>query len=331
MPLDDLPDRIERKAREYASRPEVRVGGVALILGAVVGEIADGDLLEKLHVKETSEVQRFREAASRIARIPGWTSGSLALGGSLLTGSPVAAAGAVGFGIGVGASALHKKLDRVREKAFLGPEEAEDRGTVEDRATRAWRVQKIDVPDDQPIEFKYHALGDLMNRLAVEGSHVSLVKEKAREATSGADTVQDKAVAIGQWILDNVHYLHDEEMEYATLDSQVVPEANGTLEIFQTPDRTIESGYGDCDCMSILFHAMARASGFWSFWRLISQVDGKNYHHVYNVVPLPNGTELPIDTVPVKTPAGYRWHPLGWEGRYVGKMDVYPQKLSAGS
>jgi len=164
--------------------------------------------------------------------------------------------------------------------------------------------------------------------LAVEGSHDPLVVRKAKEVSVGANGPEAKARALADWITRTVVYVHDEDMPYAALHPEFVePEDNGSLEVFQSARRTLESGYGDCDCRAVLFAAMLRALREYSFFRLVSQENPDIYSHIYNCVPLGGDQYLSVDTTPVLSGDSYTFHDIGWECRRTGQMDIFPQSI----
>jgi transglutaminase-like putative cysteine protease len=79
-----------------------------------------------------------------------------------------------------------------------------------------------------------------------------------------------------------------------------------TVELVQTPEKTLELGYGDCDDKSTLLAAMLDATGHPArFWAV--GFDGQGFSHVL-VEALVGETWVPLETI-LDVPVG--WRPPG--------------------
>jgi hypothetical protein len=84
---------------------------------------------------------------------------------------------------------------------------------------------------------------------------------------------------------------------------------------YQTVRATLEAGAGDCDDLTILFAALAKAVGFENIVARIVSVHGATWDHIYPLVKLPRGGWIPMD-------ATEQGKPLGWEyTRIAAKRD----------
>lgn len=114
--------------------------------------------------------------------------------------------------------------------------------------------------------------------------------------------------AIGEWVRDNISYRN----HITGRDS------------FQTAQRTLALGSGDCDQVTVLTNSMLATIGIPVAMRIISMDYNKPYHHIYALAGLrktdalsggPNDNKwIPIDTTNKK-------QPIGWEPPYAKKRD----------
>jgi hypothetical protein len=77
------------------------------------------------------------------------------------------------------------------------------------------------------------------------------------------------------------------------------------VDCFQSPDRTLEFGGGDCDDGTILICSALESVGFETMGRVIQTKDADTYNHIYGLVVLPGGV-MPLD-LSVNQPCG--WEP----------------------
>lgn len=80
-----------------------------------------------------------------------------------------------------------------------------------------------------------------------------------------------------------------------------VRDING-VETIQTPEKTLEYGYGDCDDKSTLLASLLEATGHPTRFVAIS-LDGKNYCHVFPETLLGRNTWIALEATE-KWPAG---------------------------
>ena len=70
-------------------------------------------------------------------------------------------------------------------------------------------------------------------------------------------------------------------------------------DLFQHPFRTLQTGAGDCDCMSAVLGAMLMSVGYTVRLRVIQSIEAKDWNHIYVLVGMPPGD-----------PEGMTWVPL---------------------
>jgi len=99
-----------------------------------------------------------------------------------------------------------------------------------------------------------------------------------RNATGGARQKDKKgqALAIGQWVQDNIYYVHE------------LPER------FQTVHETLRTRAGDCDDTAQLVNSLLESIGIQSQYCCM-QIDFV-WKHIFPCAVMPNGALLPLDT-----------------------------------
>jgi hypothetical protein len=323
--VDATLDRAKRKLREYAHRREAKVAAGGVLIGALLGELSSGKIRQDLGFKGTRETALTEQMAKRIGTLAERHGPSLMTGAALLTGRTDALAGTLGVTVGLAAAEIHRDAPPFKLRTLTG-KLPEKKPLLE----RAWEAQRIDYPETLPTEEKFQLLGDLINRLAVEGSYDPAVRQVADEACQLVDgSIRSYAEAVGNWVVQNTKYVLDEEMPY--VGEQGIEKEHDAVEIFQEAGQTLASGIRDCDCAVILVAAMLRTQGIWSYARMISQdLPAADFTHIYNVVPLydeQGEPEFVVDTTPVRTPFGYVQKPIGWEPERLASTTVLFQPL----
>ncbi len=316
----------KRRLEEVAHRDSTKAAVAGGLVGVILGELASGRTRTDLGFAGTKETVLAEAMARKLASIAEKHTGTIltvaAAGGA---GRSTTLMGGVGLVAGMAAAQVHADAPPLGRIGILSGK-FENRG---DLLERTWKAERIDIDDSMPSEEKFKILGDLINKLVVEGSYDPLVIEKSNEACEFVDgTTESYGRCVAQWVRDHVRYVLDEEMPYAG-EGGVETEPDGSLEIFQEPGRTIESGVADCDCYTILILSMLRAQNVRGVARMISQdlVPGA-YSHIFPVVPLDDEQgELVLDITPVKTWGGFRPMPIGWVPESTSSMTVLLQPL----
>lgn len=76
------------------------------------------------------------------------------------------------------------------------------------------------------------------------------------------------------------------------------------FDAFQTPNKTLELGAGDCDDATSLLGALCRSIGYPVKSRVVHLKGQPTWGHIYLVAKLPNGEWIPLDPT-VKAPPGW--------------------------
>ncbi|MFH1689726.1 MAG: transglutaminase domain-containing protein [Candidatus Eisenbacteria bacterium] len=82
------------------------------------------------------------------------------------------------------------------------------------------------------------------------------------------------------------------------------------IDLFQHPMRILESGAGDCDCMTIILGSMLMSVGYSVKMRVIRGRGARDWNHIYLLVGLPRGAPkqwVPLDASVPDAPPG--WQP----------------------
>lgn len=170
------------------------------------------------------------------------------------------------------------------------------------------RTLKGDLTDIPNGEQGNLATVSIMAKLARQKSTNLLVRQLAIKILNDADTKShnhlDEAIAIGEWVKNNVRYMKD---------------PHGT-ELLQDPILMIEKCEkgecrGDCDDMSLLTATLLVSIGIQPFFKIVrwTKKDG-NYNHIYVVVREGNfkepKREFVIDPILKDKPIGYENKPF---------------------
>jgi len=134
-----------------------------------------------------------------------------------------------------------------------------------------------------------HMLGDFR-------SHPQIRELALRILKSGHVPQRDKkaqALAIGQWVQDNVYYVHE------------LPER------FQTPLETLRLGAGDCDDSTTLICSLLETVGIPS-QLVCMQVDGQWKHIFPAAIMQQTGALLPLDSTVRDIPVTSVTNPCAW-------------------
>lgn len=325
-------ENLQKKAVKAIQSPQAALLAGSAIAGALLATGASGELGDRLGVPQSKSRTKLEQTAARLQASVENVTGSLLVTGSAIGNTSMAAIG-VGTeaGIALGKQVEVEAANIPEPKAPPAPTKLMGYGVRRDLGRKAYEVQKIEVPDNVPSAVKYKMLGDILCKIAVEGSNEPTVIRAAKEITAGAVTPEEKALAVAQWVKRNVRYVLDEKNPKALRSPDLFKrEPDGSLEIFQYPSHTLSSRVADCDDQSLLVTALLRAVGVYTKWRLISQ-DPENpevYSHIFPVAVFKGGTEMPLDTTPIIGPLGMRSYiPFGAEAENTGHTDVLPQPL----
>lgn len=101
-----------------------------------------------------------------------------------------------------------------------------------------------------------------------------------------------QAIAIGQWVQDNIYYVHE------------MPER------FQTPLETLRLMAGDCDDSTVLIASMLETIGIQS--QLVCMSLNGVWKHIFPAALLPNGNLLPLDSTMKDFPVNSVTNPCAW-------------------
>lgn len=120
-----------------------------------------------------------------------------------------------------------------------------------------------------------------LRRVVTEARMKPQIRAKAMSIIQNAGCPsRDKkcqAIAIGQWVQDNVYYVHE------------LPER------FQTPEETLRTLSGDCDDSTVLIACLLETIGIQS--QLVCMKIGMNWSHIFPVAIMePSRKWLPLDS-----------------------------------
>jgi len=140
----------------------------------------------------------------------------------------------------------------------------------------------------------------LMAQVAKQYKVDPLIRQTAARAISGVNEKDDlaEAAALQDWVRAHIRYTGD------VLD----------VETLQTPDYTLQEGYGDCDDQATLLAAMLMAVGIPAAYCAVG-VDGEPYSHVMTFAGLRGynqyvALETTLTTDPkTHEPVGPGWFP----------------------
>jgi transglutaminase-like putative cysteine protease len=104
-----------------------------------------------------------------------------------------------------------------------------------------------------------------MTRQAVRSEWMLVLSRAIARTVPTANDKLSEATAIFEWIRDNVKYVKDPV----------------GVEMITTPQKLIETGAGDCDCLSMLLAAMVESIGIPARFVAIQTKPEMGYNHVY--------------------------------------------------
>ena len=128
-----------------------------------------------------------------------------------------------------------------------------------------------------------------MARLVQRYRSVPVVRDLAVRITRGVSDMrrpQPIAEAVHAWIQRNIRYVLDPD----------------GVELLQSPDHVLRSGYADCDGMSVLATALLAAVGVRTGFEAIAQHTPGEYDHVYVVYRRADGSKGVLDPTRGQTP-----------------------------
>jgi len=156
----------------------------------------------------------------------------------------------------------------------------------------------------------------LMKLFALEDARSPIVRRAAQEAIGllPLRNAMAEAAAVWVWIRRHVRLVSD--VDLARLAGCPEPEEAEVL-IRPVDLLRMPQPQGDCDCQAMLGAAMLRALGIDSEFATIAAdpADPTTYSHVYVLVKLPCGRELPLDFSHAPGP--------GWTAISLGKARVW--------
>lgn len=129
------------------------------------------------------------------------------------------------------------------------------------------------------------------------------VRETALSIISGSQSWIAQARAIQEWVQDHIQYVRD------PID------ANGGVELIQTPQKTLDYGAGDCDDQSTLMAALLSSVGHPSRFMAVG-FRGEPLSHVLTQTKVRN-CWASVETI---EPRPFGWFPTGVTSHYILKV-----------
>lgn len=136
----------------------------------------------------------------------------------------------------------------------------------------SWLVDFRDI--DEQLRYLRTRVDDYRMHPVIRDKAMSIIREAGVEPRDK----KGQALALGQWVQDNVYYVHERP------------------ERFATPIETLKKGYGDCDDTTVLIAAMLEAVGIPS--RLVCMKIDHVFKHIFPAAIMENnfGALLPLDS-----------------------------------
>ena len=236
--------------------------------------------------------------------------GTMTVLGALSAGTNPLAPVITGFGTGL---AIEDYADQYGYRVFKekmrqqpgGTEVFPQRDSI--RAKTEWRT----VPDF-PRNARYGAMSDAIRGVIYEDTNNPEVRAVAEQIIkdAGLDGRETEAILTGftLWIRDNVTYIHDAARD--TLGRPTDQYRHAYITLPESPTNPRGTGTGDCDCMFILWSAMAMSVGIEDILGLlVAQAKPGIYNHI-----LPAMTKIP-NPQSVNDLVGFELtedKPIGW-------------------
>jgi len=239
--------------------------------------------------------------------------GTIATLGALSAHSNPLAPGVVGFGAGLAIEDYADELGLrvVAKKMIQAKPEPEVFTQTEFQATRPTTTWKH-VPDF-PRAARYRAMVEAIRGIIYEDANHPEVRATAEQIIkeAGLDGRDTEAILIAftLWIRNEITYIHDPARDSLGMPTDQYRHAYITLP--QSPTNPKGSGTGDCDCLFILWAAMALSVGIENIVGiLVAQQKEGVYNHI-----IPGWSQTTPNPQDISQLQGYELtedKPLGW-------------------
>ena len=133
-----------------------------------------------------------------------------------------------------------------------------------------------------------HTIGDYRSHPQIRELALTIIKERGARSRDK----KGQAIAIGQWVQDNIYYVHE------------MPER------FQTPIETLRLKAGDCDDSTVLIDSLLETIGIPS--QLVCMQVDFAWKHIFPAAVMQNGALLPLDSTMRDFPVDSVTNPTAW-------------------